>query len=324
MALNAAIEAARAGEAGRGFAVVADEVRKLAEHTTTATADITAAAEQISMDTGKAATGMAELSKEISLGASNLTRVGEEFSAILEQMRMLAESSHSLSDQAAENQSHVSEVSTFLQNMREQTDTIAGTITDLSGRLLDLSEISESLHENLSEIDQRSLHAHMHGVARKAADSIAAILENMIRSGRLSEDDVFDTNYQQIPGINPPKFRTKYDSLADTEFPSIQEPILASESTVAYAGAVDRNGYFPTHNRRYSQPLTGDYQKDLANNRTKRIFSDRTGLRAGKNLRRFLLQTYMRDTGELLYDLSVPITVNGKHWGGFRLGYKRA
>lgn len=324
LALNAAIEAARAGEAGRGFAVVADEVRKLAEYTTTATAEITVAAEQISIDTEKAATGMAELSREISRGAGNLKQVGGEFSSILEQMRMMAESSHALSDQAAENQSRVGEVATFLRDMRAQTDAIAGTITKLSGRLLDLSEISESLHENLADIDQRSLHAHMHGVARSAADGIAAILENLIRSGKLAEDDVFDTNYQPIPGITPPKFRTKYDSLTDMEFPSIQEPILESNPIVAYAGAVDRNGYFPTHNKRFSQPITGDYQKDLANNRTKRIFSDRTGLRAGKNLRRFLLQTYMRDTGELLYDLSVPITVNGKHWGGFRLGYKRS
>jgi methyl-accepting chemotaxis protein len=38
----------------------------------------------------------------------------------------------------------------------------------------------------------------------------------------------------------------------------------------------------------------------------------------------FLLQTYKCDTGEVMHDLSVPIYVNGKHWSGFRIGYKVA
>jgi len=34
------------------------------------------------------------------------------------------------------------------------------------------------------------------------------------------------------------------------------------------------------------------------------------------------LQTYKRDTGEVMHDLSVPIYVRGRHWGGFRVGYR--
>jgi methyl-accepting chemotaxis protein len=36
----------------------------------------------------------------------------------------------------------------------------------------------------------------------------------------------------------------------------------------------------------------------------------------------FLLQTYRRDTGELMHDISAPIYVKGRHWGGFRIGYR--
>ncbi|MGB3724992.1 MAG: hypothetical protein WA981_04435 [Glaciecola sp.] len=35
----------------------------------------------------------------------------------------------------------------------------------------------------------------------------------------------------------------------------------------------------------------------------------------------YLLLTYRRDTSEVLIDLSSPIYVNGKHWGGVRCGY---
>ena len=41
------------------------------------------------------------------------------------------------------------------------------------------------------------------------------------------------------------------------------------------------------------------------------------------NTNPYLLQKYSRDTGEQLADLSVPIWVQGKHWGALRVGYKR-
>jgi methyl-accepting chemotaxis protein len=89
---------------------------------------------------------------------------------------------------------------------------------------------------------------------------------------------------------------------------------------------VDRNGYLPTHNRKFSQPQGKDPEWNAANCRNRRIFNDRVGLRAGKSTAPFVLQIYRRDMGggafALMKDLSAPIYVNGRHWGGFRIGYK--
>ena len=57
------------------------------------------------------------------------------------------------------------------------------------------------------------------------------------------------------------------------------------------------------------------------NSRNKRIFTDRVGRRCGANTKPILLQTYRRDTGRVMHDLSVPIFVKDEHWGGFRVGY---
>jgi methyl-accepting chemotaxis protein len=46
------------------------------------------------------------------------------------------------------------------------------------------------------------------------------------------------------------------------------------------------------------------------------------GKRCGSHQHSFLLQTYRRDTGELMHDISAPITLKGRHWGGFRIGYR--
>ena len=90
---------------------------------------------------------------------------------------------------------------------------------------------------------------------------------------------------------------------------------------VAFAVLVDRNGYLPTHNTKFTQPLTGDVKTDLVGNRTKRIFDHDVGIKAARNQKGLLTQPYERDTGEKMLDISSPVYVKGKHWGAFRIGY---
>ena len=94
---------------------------------------------------------------------------------------------------------------------------------------------------------------------------------------------------------------------------------------MTFAVLVDRNGYLPTHNSRYCQPLTGDFEKDKSGNRTKRLFNDKVGLAAarydGSDGKGYLQQVYERDTGEKMWDISAPVLVKGRHWGAFRIGY---
>jgi len=53
--------------------------------------------------------------------------------------------------------------------------------------------------------------------------------------------------------------------------------VLAKNSSMSFAICVDDHGYVPSHNLRYTRPLTGDPETDKVNNRTKRLFDDRTG-----------------------------------------------
>ena len=91
LALNAAIEAARAGEAGRGFAVVADEIRKLAEHSRTATKDISALIKSIQAETNEAVVVMEEGTKEVEVGAKLADQAGKALEAISSVVRQSAE-----------------------------------------------------------------------------------------------------------------------------------------------------------------------------------------------------------------------------------------
>lgn len=147
-------------------------------------------------------------------------------------------------------------------------------------------------------------------------------LERWIASKETTQEKLFSGLYFPVPRTDPPKFTTDWDRLSDRDIPAIQEAVLAKAPEIVYAVLVDRTGYLPTHNTRYSLPLTGNLASDLVNNRTKRIFNDRTGLAAARNRSPFLVQRYQRDTGELMADLSVPVFVRGAHWGAVRIGYR--
>ncbi len=151
------------------------------------------------------------------------------------------------------------------------------------------------------------------------AKMIGQIIEEAIDNGVFSVADAFDKNYEQIGAFDPPKYHTKYDSYLDKAILSLEDEFLLDQSIV-FAVATDVNGYLPTHNTRYQLPLTGDPVKDKVGNRTKRIFNDPVGLQASKNTVKGLLQVYKRDTGETMWDVSSPIYVKGKQWGGFRIG----
>ncbi len=155
--------------------------------------------------------------------------------------------------------------------------------------------------------------------ARRVTDT----LERWLAAKEVTPDRLFSFLYYPIPNTDPPKFTTDYDKLADRDILPIQESLLARSQAIIITVTVDRNGYLPTHNQRYSMPLTGNLASDLVNNRTKRIFNDKTGLAAAQNVAPFLIQLYQRDTGETMADLSVPVFVQGKHWGAIRIGYRR-
>jgi methyl-accepting chemotaxis protein len=329
LALNAAIEAARAGEQGRGFAVVADEVRKLAERTAVATGEIGTMIQTIQNETQSAIATIKQGSVQAKSGAELARQAAEALVQINHGAQETMERVHAIATAMVEQKHKGENIAGHVQHIME----LAGRNSEGAKRTLQEATQLDYLAVNLEEIGTifklgqsgeaaMKLHGSMPAVVQQGAQEIGRALEAAVDRGQIKLEDLFDRSYTPIANAKPQKFSSRFDALTDKLLPPVQEPVLDRNPAVAYAIAVAGDGYCPTHNRRYSQPLTGDEKADTANNRTKRIFSDPVGKRCGAHELPFLIQTYRRDTGEIMHDISAPIHVKGRHWGGFRIGYR--
>ena len=322
LALNAAIEAARAGEQGRGFAVVADEVRALAGKTADATAQIGEMLKQTSDETSATTQAMSQIVEQTDSVVTTMTELSHGFAEIDQLLTDSSAASDQISHALTEQDAAAGEISSSIVSLHDFLLSKSSDTQTASIQAQTLSNSTESIFVHISSFESNSIIANMCQQAQLAASQVSQLFEQSIEKNIIAQQQLFNFNYQQLGSCEPKKYSSSFDKFTDQHLPQIQEPLLIKFPEMIYAGAVDINSYFPTHNKCFSKPLTGNPATDIINNRTKRLFDDPTGIRCGKHTDKFLLQTYKRDTGEIMHDVSAPIYVQGKHWGGFRIGFK--
>lgn len=321
LALNASIEAARAGEAGRGFAVVADEVRNLSQQVQLATAEID---ENISV--------MGELVKDTKVNSANIleyTRNTEGFiGSTSEQFTRLVQDFEGVNNQLTTISSTLDELSYTNKASHTHVERIAGISGDIRDEMERSREFSGEL-ENATEETQELLSRFIIGygsfeeiiqAGREWSRQVQEALEKLNSQGY----DLFDKNYRRTnDGKLPEKFDISYVEAFESLLRPMYDNCLREKPDLIYALAVSLDGYAPAHHLKVSEPMTGNFEVDNVKSRHRRFFTgSRAEIRRVTNTAPFLLQTFVRDTGEVLNDLTFPIYVNGKHWGGFALGFK--
>ncbi|MHB8124751.1 MAG: methyl-accepting chemotaxis protein [Desulfitobacteriaceae bacterium] len=136
------------------------------------------------------------------------------------------------------------------------------------------------------------------------------------------------------------KYSWSGDSYTDTYWQKYIDAFMADQDIVfaiatKYSPDPDKTGYLPTHNIIYS-PLSPDKSRDPWGDvglisqkyRAKRIFNDLAGGTAANNINidKPLKTVYERNIENrtvTMWDMSYPIFINGKHWGGMRVSVSK-
>ena len=327
LSFNAAIEAARAGEAGRGFAVVAGEVRSLAQQTATATSSIQATladfqnrADQLKLFGDKVCDTSSHVRETALVMSGSFQNMENSISQVLDSSTEISKTT-----EVVENQynSFVTTLTDISDEVKLSSENLAGT----SERIDELVTLSERIIQLTASAGIETADTILIKKIQKLADEISENVSQAVDKGNISVNDLFDRDYVPISGSDPQQYTSRFTTFTDRILPQFQEEALGFSEQVAFCAAVDTNGYLPTHNHKFSLPQKpGETDWNTANCRNRRLFNDRVGLAAGRNRDKFLVQTYRRDMGggafALMKDISAPIYVNNRHWGGLRLGVK--
>jgi len=282
---------------------------------------------------------------DLGIGISSIAAVAEEQSAALGQIVLSVTEVEATANASAQRAAQLRELGSADLNLVTGEVFARYVVGDLTDRVYDIAceaavAIEVVLDRAASALPSRGLSIYSTDYREMRGSEITRLRT------------LCDVSRASAAGFDPPKYFTGWDSFLDAELAPIVDTFGHADEAIQFCCVVDVNGFATMHRRDRRQAITGDPTADLAGNRVKRIFDSPVALRAarvgldaelvpkratraqfaaaGVDLDRMkpttersrIVQSYARDTGEVLTDLAVPLFAGGRRWGALRLSFR--
>lgn len=326
LALNATIEAMRAGDAGKTFAVVAGEVKSLANDTRRATKEIAKTVDTLGAEAGAVIEQIENGSLASAKAKSSVAQIERTITGVGDLVDKVDRQNAEISGATGTISNHVSRVQEVLYGFDQAANENETKLGDAHKRMGGLERTANTMfdrivHSGLSPQDSEIVEKCL-----AFRDQLEALTESAIAAGQVSMDQLFDTNYAEIPGSNPTRYTTSLTHWADSVWRESLDKAHDSHEQIIATICADMNGFLPTHISAYSKEPTGNLAYDTAYCRNGRINFTELDRRAKESTAPYMMAVYRHEgDGEnyqLVRNIFVPLSFGGKRWGDFEVAYQ--
>lgn len=326
LALNAAIEAERAGDAGRTFAVVAAEVKKLAQDTRSAT-------DEIRRSIGSLAAEASGLVTEIQSGVEQSGRAEAQFETITDALSDATHLVALLDDQSDRIAQSAAMVHANGTKMRAAVDSVVTSVRQ-NGQMLGatrdsivgMERTANRLFNAVISADVSPRDTEIVQLAAGFRDEFVALAETALANGTLTLAQLFDHDYQLVPGSKPERFTTSLTAWADANWRPLFDRIVVAHPRIKMSSAADMNGFLPTHITDRSRKPTGDLAYDTQYCRNGRIILEAEDKIAKESSAPFFMCVYRQEGDGTNYvvvrNVYTPVYFGGRRWGDLEVAYQ--
>ena len=325
LALNATIEAMRAGDAGRTFAVVAGEVKSLANDTRKATVEISKTVDALELEANQVIERIEAGSEASGKAKHSVSKIEDTISQVVDLVSEVDRNNDTITRSTSMISAHVERV----QGVLDEFDKAAlENETQLEAAYRRMEKLELTASEMFDRIVQAGLSPEdsaMVACGQDIARELAARTEAALEAGEVNEAQLFDQNYHEIPGSNPPRYRTALNDWADEAWRPLLDKAKASDRRVMAAACTDMKGFLPTHLTECSRQPIGEVTHDTAYCRNGRILFDAIDQKSKLSNAPYMMAVYHQEGDGKKYrvvrNVYIPLYVRGRRWGDFELAY---